>query len=461
MRFRSLVVSVAFVLYGIVFTAPHEVAHAASSQPPGLGPAIGALVVATAVANGFNPADPRIGETVAAMGRTAASIAAGIAAAGGVALGSVSWLAVGIGAGLAIVPTTLGKDTLDQWQLNHDGTVTITPGGSGGSGSSGTGSGGTSGASPFPALVNGGGYWSGPGCSGGSAEGAAQACMQMWDAGATWDIHCNSAGSCTGSVSYPNGLTGSPSFSVSQQSNWQGGSCASGLFYSGACQAYLPPPDTAPPPSGPVTESLAQAIAGLDADDLNDELNPYLLAAATNALWAQAAEAEGYAGLPFPVNAPATTSQAGSIEGQFGSGAPTVGSVAGGAGSLGGVSGSAPFDTTPPAASNPASSVPVATNPGTGDEVNLGPDPGIGAPGLEATPTAQQILAPVLGMLPDLRNYGMPAHTAQCPEPSITLFDTTITVTTQCQLAEQFRPQIYVTFVLAFSLAALFIVLTA
>jgi hypothetical protein len=103
----------------------------------------------------------------------------------------------------------------------------------------------------------------------------------------------------------------------------------------------------------------------------------------------------------------------------------------------------------------------VATNPGSGAQVNLGPDPGIGSPSLEQTPTAAQILAPILGMLPDLRNYGMPAHTAQCPEPSITLFDSTVTVTAHCQLAEQFRPQIYVTFVLAFTLAALFIVLTA
>ncbi|MDQ7982426.1 hypothetical protein QYH69_34995 [Paraburkholderia sp. SARCC-3016] len=55
----------------------------------------------------------------------------------------------------------------------------------------------------------------------------------------------------------------------------------------------------------------------------------------------------------------------------------------------------------------------------------------------------------------------LPAHTAQCPQPSITLFGSTITLTAQCTLAEQFRSQIQVTFALVFTLVSLFIVLTA
>lgn len=179
-----------------------------------------------------------------------------------------------------------------------------------------------------------------------------------------------------------------------------------------------------------------------------------------NSLWSQAAQQPGYAGLPYPVNAPVTTAQASGVESALGTSAPTVGSVVSGAGSLTGA-GSTPFATSVPAASNPASSVPVATDPGSGAQVNLGPDPGIGSPSLESTPTATQILAPVLGMLPGLRTYGVPAHSAQCPQPSVTVFGRTLTVTAQCTLAEQFRPQIYATFVMVFSLVALFIVLTA
>ncbi|MBR7964689.1 hypothetical protein KDW41_30460, partial [Burkholderia vietnamiensis] len=89
------------------------------------------------------------------------------------------------------------------------------------------------------------------------------------------------------------------------------------------------------------------------------------------------------------------------------------------------------------------------------------PNPGVAAPTLETIPTAAQILAPILGLLPDLKSFGVPAHIGQCTQPSITLFGRVYTVTSHCTLAEQLRPQIYTTFVLAFSLAALFIVLTA
>ncbi|AOJ57551.1 hypothetical protein AQ477_14320 [Burkholderia thailandensis] len=71
------------------------------------------------------------------------------------------------------------------------------------------------------------------------------------------------------------------------------------------------------------------------------------------------------------------------------------------------------------------------------------------------------ILRPLLRMLPDLRSFTVPAHNAVCPRPSITLFDRQITVTSHCELAEQFRAKIYAVFVVVFALGALFIVLMA
>jgi hypothetical protein len=144
-----------------------------------------ALVTATAVANGFNSADPRIAETVTAIGAAAASYAAGIAAATGAAVSAVPWISVaaaaGVGAILGAVPTSLGDDSLQSWQFNGDGTVTVSKGSSGSSGS-----GGVSGSNGVDTpLVVGQPYWF-PGndtyCAvacGGDAAAAAQAYVQQ------------------------------------------------------------------------------------------------------------------------------------------------------------------------------------------------------------------------------------------------------------------------------------------
>ncbi|MDQ7981953.1 hypothetical protein QYH69_32535 [Paraburkholderia sp. SARCC-3016] len=460
------------MLFGLVFTGPRQVAVAATSSPPSMAAVIGALVGARALDNGFTPFDPRVAETVTAIGAAASSIAAGIAASAGEALGSVSWLAVGVGAGLGAalggVPVTLGNDTLTQWQLNHDGTVTLT---------SNAASGGS--LPVFSPLVAGAATWcvSGVFC-GSSALAAAWANAQHFNAAHSdegiSDISCSAASStvdnCVNTLSVAGSSSGTaqPSFQVGI-SGTSAVACASGMESAGACialQALFGSAASSPP--APVTESLAAAIAGTSAADDGDVMNAQLLAALVNSLWGTAAQGEGYAGLPFPVNAPVLPSDVQSIEGNFGSLAPTVGSAISGAGSLSGASSSAPFAIAPSTTSGAGSSssassvsVPVATDPGSGAQVNLGPDPGIGSPSLEETPTAQQILAPILGLLPDLRNYVLPAHTAQCPQPSITLFGSTVTLTAQCTLAEQFRSQIQVTFALVFTLVSLFIVLTA
>lgn len=472
MRFRSFVATCALLLFGIVYTAPRDVSYAATSAPPSMGPAIAALVATTATANGFSVADPRVAETVAAIGRAAAVAGASIAVGAGVAVGAVPWAAVAaavaVGVVLGSVPVTLGKDTTEQWLFNKDGTVTL---------SAGSNVSGGSVAPQFPALSSGLPFWcEGPYC-GSSPEAALQANIQADNAGAPAG-ESFAAGGC--SVSGTNAtcsatmtlVSTDPStgkqtastntttgISASLVGTYSGSPCSSGIVGLQGCEPYVPPPSTPPPP--PVTESPTAGAAGVSAADQADTLNPQVLAAMTDALWSQAATEQGYAGLPYPVNAPATTSQAQGVEDQLGAAAPTVGSVVGGAGSLSGVSSTAPFSTSAPAASNPASAVPVATNPGSGAQVNLGPDPGIGAPSMEQTPTARQILSPVLNLLPDLRSWVVPAHTGQCPEPTVDLFGQTFSFTTQCTFAEQYRPQITGLFLMAFAIGSLFILLTA
>jgi hypothetical protein len=455
MRFSVFVPAGAVLFYGLIATMPRDAAYAQTATVPSLGAAIGQVVLDAATARGFSAADPRIAATAAAIAAQASSIASAAAAAAGEALGSVSWATVAANAGIAgllLVPTSLGNDTLDQWQFNKDGTVTVSNGSGGG-------------VQKWPGLTQGAAYYTiANTVSGSSPDAANQAYVQYWlGIHSGWQataISCTTASnasiSCSFTYTTPSGGGTTLSNPVSAVSNWTGGNCDSGLFYNGGCQPFLPPSGS--PPPGP--QSPSSAGADTPSSEQSEPLNPQVVAGVVDALWIDAAEQPGYAGLPYPVNAPVGVSDVAPAQGALGSSWPTVGSFVGPAGaSTSGASGSAssPFGASAPS----AASEPVATNPGSGAQVNLGPDPGIGSPSLEQTPTAAQILAPILGMLPDLRNYGMPAHTAQCPEPSITLFDSTVTVTAHCQLAEQFRPQIYVTFVLAFTLAALFIVLTA
>jgi hypothetical protein len=482
MRFPAFVLSVPVLLFGIVFTAPHDRVYAATTtSSPGMWGAISGVVAATAAANGFVPADPRIAETVKAIGAAAAAVGGSIATATGEAIASVPWVAVGaaagIGAVLAGVPTSLGDDSMGAWQFNPDGTVTVNPPGSS-SGSSGSGS------SPFPTLQQGQPYWVDGTSVGSSPEAAAQAAVQVVNAQASFQQYgwTEELGGCTqGSTSteyqcsytvYGSDGSGHGSgyqYASLGSGNWTGSTCSSGLDINNACAAYVPPPSASQPQ--PVTESVAQAVAGVPADDLSEPLDPALLAALVGALWSQAAEDDnGYAGLPFPVNAPPTAGQAQDVETALGSGAPTVGSAVSGAGSLAGASSTDPFSGTgsgtgtgtgTSTGTGTGTGTATATDPGSGAQVNLGPDPGIGAPSLEAIPTASQILAPVLGLMSDLRAWAVPAHTSQCPEPTFDLWGNTYTISAQCDLLDEYGTQITVAFDVAFAVAAVLIVLTA
>lgn len=473
MRFPAFVLSVAVLLFGLVFTAPHDRVYAATTtSSPGMSAAIAGVVAATAAANGFVPADPRIAETISAIGAAAAGAGASIAAATGEAVAAVPWVAVGVAAGLgamlAGVPTSLGDDSMDKWQFNSDGTVTVNPAGSS------SGGGGAS-SSPYAPLAQGMTYWCysvACGSSGAAAlEGYVQYNAQYQSSGGYEEV-----GACTQVSSTQTNctlvLSSGAQLGVSigaAQSPYSGATCDSGFTVNGTCTAYAPPgPSTAPTP---VTESVSQAVAGVPADDLSQPLDPALLAALVAALWSQAAEDDnGYAGLPFPVNAPPTAGQAQDVETALGSGAPTVGSVASGAGSLAGASATDPFSgagagtgtgTGTGTSTGTGTGTATATDPGSGAQVNLGPDPGIGAPSLESIPTASQILAPLLGLMSDLRAWAVPAHTSQCPEPTFDLWGTTYTISTQCELLEQYGTQITVAFEVAFAVAAVLVVLTA
>jgi hypothetical protein len=107
--------------------------------------------------------------------------------------------------------------------------------------------------------------------------------------------------------------------------------------------------------------------------------------------------------------------------------------------------------STPASAASPASTV----------KVDLGQDPGIPAPTLEDTPDGSTILAPIFGLLPDFKNFQMPAHTSQCPTYVFNVYGKEIDMDAQCTLFEQIKPTLSSIFTAVWALVAAIIVLTA
>jgi hypothetical protein len=80
---------------------------------------------------------------------------------------------------------------------------------------------------------------------------------------------------------------------------------------------------------------------------------------------------------------------------------------------------------------------------------------------LEQTPTAQQILQPILNLFPSLKNYSPSMSSGTCPRPTLNLFGRTQTMEAHCTILDNNKPIIQQGMVLAFTLLALFIVLSA
>lgn len=93
--------------------------------------------------------------------------------------------------------------------------------------------------------------------------------------------------------------------------------------------------------------------------------------------------------------------------------------------------------------------------------VDLGADPQTPVPTLEDTPTGEMILAPILGLFPDLSTWTVPSHSSVCPTPSFTVWGQTHVMTAHCDLLEANRTLIYTACLAAFAIAALFIALSA
>jgi hypothetical protein len=209
------------------------------------------------------------------------------------------------------------------------------------------------------------------------------------------------------------------------------------------------------------TLSIDQALAALSDASKQLTLSSEMLAAATNAIWQNAAAQPGYTGVPYSATDPVTSSQVANWAASNPSLAPSIG------------------DFSSSIASGGSSSVPMgspsqigqqAINPSQASQANtqnitvqvdLGPNPGIGSPQLEDTPTASMILQPLFNLFPSFKNFSVPQHSGECPKPAFDVFGKHLVMDSHCTLLEQQRTNIYNTMILVFVLAAIFIVMSA
>ncbi|OXH91797.1 hypothetical protein CA830_08815 [Burkholderia multivorans] len=234
---------------------------------------------------------------------------------------------------------------------------------------------------------------------------------------------------------------------------------------------WIPGPGVAPI-SG---SDLSTIYSQLSPASLSQPLDPLTLAQLTNQTWQQAANQPGYQGLPYSVTQPIGYQDVQPWAVANPSAVPNIGDLFRPATDPG-VSTVTISPTVQPGSvstadpgSNP--SVPPGTNVNVVNtpnvnvvnkvSVDLGADPGVASPSLEATPTISMILSPLLNLLPDLKHWSVPSHGTACPKPSFSVLGHSFTLTVQCDLAESNRTAIYTAFAAMFTVAALFVVLRA
>ena len=238
--------------------------------------------------------------------------------------------------------------------------------------------------------------------------------------------------------------------------------CAAGMYCT-ATTSFASPILTSPGKTG---VTIGTAVSDIPSTELSKQLNPQLVAAVANRLWQMAASQPGYAGIPYPASNPISTQEATQYQQANPQVWPSVrdfvspradastntNSVA----LPSGVTQPATVPTTFTTSPNPATTNPASTSP----LINLGEDPAIGSPTLETPPTAQQILDPVLKMLPGHRTFTASTHQGTCPTPTINLYGSHV-MDAHCTLIDQNKSVIQGAMTFAWAVIALFIILSA
>lgn len=423
--------------------------------------AISGAIQQKAIKRGFAANDPRFGATLDLVsGGFASAAGAGAAVIVAGAITAPAWVTVAIAAGVGAVVTaavTLGINGVVDWLFSPSSTdakpITYrvsqqTPQG--------------------PGMVAGGPYWRDGFnlVSGGDAMSVIKTAIPInWPDTSTSTYKVGACNTQTATyvscsvtrVNKADGYNqvGYAAIGANYFPSGAPGSCQPGFVYRQAACVAVP---IAPDPKVSAQEAvnyLTQSPA-----ELAKPLNPSIIASIADKAWRDAASQPGYSGLPYVATDPVTTAEVDAWLQAHPQSWPTVQDFVApqpAANSPWKLPGN-PTATT----QDPTQATTPSTNPGQASPVqNLGPDPGIGAPILEPTPTARQILQPLFDLLPDFRSFVVPSHQAVCPKPSFSLFGQTIVMESHCTIAEDQRAALYAVMAAVWVLAGAIIVLKA
>jgi hypothetical protein len=238
--------------------------------------------------------------------------------------------------------------------------------------------------------------------------------------------------------------------------------CPQGTFALGAiCKPITYSNDASVSLNGPQT--ITQASSSLTPAQNNQPVNYDTMAMMINNLWRSAASQTGYAGIPYSTAQPVTSADVQAWAQANPSSYPTVRALTTPVTSP-------PTDFAPSISTGTSTAVqpatsslsPTSTNPAQASpQINLGPDPNIGAPTLEATPTAQSIFQPFLSLVQPIMQFNFNAPLGVCPRPAFDVFGTSVTMTSHCDIAEDNRSSLNLIMMLCYTIIALFIIFKA
>lgn len=424
---------------------------------PRYGQAMAGVVQQKVAARGFAANDPR-------WAMTNNAIAGGLAGAATAAVGAATlplWATIAAGAAVGI-GVALATDAISNWLWNNDGTVTASgstgndPGNGGGSyyqaqaWYNGVGPYPSYGGDPMALIMQ---YLNTGYCVGGYMTNCtAEACTNVADGwGGTRSLRCYGYG-------YNSGGTKQQLTQVT--AGYQQGTppkvCGSGQFaVNGVCQNYAVP-TTVPPFTG----QAADAVAKVPDGDMVKPVNPKIIADSANAAWKAASLQPGYQGVPFDASNPITQADVQAWQAANPAAYPTVGDYL--SPSINPATNTVPY-APPGAVTTPSGEISPGTNsaPQGSTKVDLGPDPAIGTPNLEATPSGTLIMKPITDGMAPWSNFAVPSHTSTCPTASFSWWNRTHTMDAHCTLIANNQSTITGAMYAFWVVVALFILLGA
>ncbi|ELE3265762.1 hypothetical protein RLQ96_000816 [Salmonella enterica subsp. enterica serovar Muenchen] len=197
----------------------------------------------------------------------------------------------------------------------------------------------------------------------------------------------------------------------------------------------------------PVNQIYAGTLDDLlSKADLNTRLDNALVAKLINALLMEAATKEGYKGVPFSSSKPVTPSEVDSLLKQMNM---TL--------TYADLFREADTDEKNYVINNTNVDVDIDT----GTDIDLGDNPDIKPPELDEPPTGEQILKPVIELMPFVKDVNIATKDVQCPIWSFELWDKKYSVDSHCTLLEKIRPLLKAVFLLIWGVISLRIILTA